>query len=461
MKLVKKGSLLLTAVAMAMSVAACSSSQTSVKDSSQAKAETAPVEKNGNKVVVRFWHAMSGDLQKKLDALAAEYNQSQDKYEIKPEFEGTYEELLTKFRSTATSKDVPAVVQSSEITTKYMIDSKKITPVHEWIDKDKYDTSKLEKAITNYYSVNGKMYSMPFNSSTPVLIYNKDAFKKAGLDPEKAPSTYSELEEDAKKLTIKEGNTTKQYGFSMLNYGWFFEELLATQGGLYVDNENGRKGSVKKAVFNSKEGQKVFTMLNNLNKNGELGKYGNDWDGMRAAFQSGQVAMYLDSSAGVRNIIDTSKFDVGVAYIPHPDGVDSKGVVIGGASLWMTNMVGKETQQGAWDFMKYLTKPDVQAKWHTQTGYFAITPSAYNEPLVKEQYEKYPQLKITVNQLQSTKASPATQGALISVFPESRDAVVKSLEAMYGGADGKQALDDAAKATDRAIEIANRTNGKK
>ncbi|MFD3449499.1 ABC transporter substrate-binding protein [Microbacteriaceae bacterium 4G12] len=460
MKLVKKGAVLLTAAAMAMSLVACSSSKTT-KETTEEKVKTAPVEKNGDKTVIRFWHAMSGNLQKQLETLTTEYNQSQNKYEIKPEFQGTYEELLTKFRSTTATNEVPGLVQSNEVSTKYMIDSKKITPIQQWIDKDKYDTSKLEKAITNYYSVNGKMYSMPFNSSTPVLIYNKDAFKKAELDPEKAPKTYSELKDAAKKLTIKEGNTTKQYGFTILNYGWFFEELLATQGGLYVDNENGRKDSAKKAVFNGKEGQKVFSLLNDLNKNGELGKYGSDWDSMRAAFQSGQVAMCLDSSAGVRNTINTAKFDVGVAYLPHPDDVKPQGVIIGGASLWMTNMVGKETQEGAWDFMKYLTKPDVQAKWHTQTGYFAITPDAYKEPIVKEQYQKYPQLKVTVDQLQSTKSSPVTQGALINVFPESRDAVVKALESMYGGTDSKQALDEAAKATDRAIQIANRTNEKK
>lgn len=82
--------------------------------------------------------------------------------------------------------------------------------------------------------------------------------------------------------------------------------------------------------------------------------------------------MYLDSSAGVRDLIDASKFNVGVSYIPYPEDSKQHGVVIGGASLWMTNMVSEETQQGAWDFMKYLTKPDVQAKWHTATGYLLI-----------------------------------------------------------------------------------------
>ncbi|MGG0381702.1 ABC transporter substrate-binding protein [Priestia filamentosa] len=455
MTLLKKGTAVLAAGVMAMSLAACSSNSSSGNASE--KKEVAPVEKEGDKMVVRFWHAMGGDTQKVLDDIVQDYNESQDKYEIKAEFQGTYEESLTKFRSTKTSKTAPALVQSSEITTKYMIDSGKITPVQEWIDKDNYDTSQLEEAITNYYTVDDKMYSMPFNSSTPVLIYNKDAFKEAGLDPEKAPRTYSELQKAAKALTKKEGNSTKQYGFSMLNYGWFFEELLATQGGLYVDQENGREGTAEKAKFQGKEGERVFNLLNDMNKEGSLGNYGTNWDDIRAAFQSKQVAMYLDSSAGVRNTIDTADFNVGVAYIPHPDEVDPEGVIIGGASLWMTNMVSDETQQGAWDFMKYLATKEVQAKWHTGTGYSSINPDAYKEELVKEQYKKYPQLQVTVEQLQSTKKSPATQGALITVLPESREAIVKALESMYEGKDPKQALKEAAEATERAMKLSNRT----
>ncbi len=247
MSLLKKSAALLMAATMALTGAACSNSKTEGKPEAQAK--VAPVEKNGDKTVIRFWHAMGGKTQGVLDGLVADYNKSQNKYEIKAEFQGTYEESLTKFKTMSATKEAPALVQSSEITTKYMIDSKKITPIDSWIKKDKYDTSKLEKAITNYYSVDGKMYSRPFNSSTPVLIYNKDAFAKAGLDPEKAPQTYAELKEAAKKLTFKEGGNVKQYGFSMLNYGWFFEELLATQGALYVDNENGREDDAKKQGF--------------------------------------------------------------------------------------------------------------------------------------------------------------------------------------------------------------------
>jgi sn-glycerol 3-phosphate transport system substrate-binding protein len=123
----------------------------------------------------------------------------------------------------------------------------------------------------------------------------------------------------------------------------------------------------------------------------------------------------------------------------------------------MSKGIAEEEQEAAWEFMKYLTTPEVQAKWHIGTGYFAINPAAYDEDIVKAEWEKYPQFKVTVDQLQQTKPSLATQGALISVFPESRQQIVTALENLYQGADPQEVLDQAAEGTNRAIEIANKT----
>ncbi|KHF27940.1 sn-glycerol-3-phosphate-binding periplasmic protein UgpB precursor [Anoxybacillus sp. BCO1] len=292
---------------------------------------------------------------------------------------------------------------------------------------------------------------MPFNSSTPVLIYNKDAFKEVGLDPEKPPMTYSELKKVAKLLT-KEG----KYGFSILNYGWFFEQMLAVQGGLYVNEENGRKGEATSVKFNGEEGLSVFQLIYDMYKEGTFYNVGQNWDEMRAAFQSGKIAMYLDSSAGVRTIVDNAPFEVGVSYLPVPDGVERQGVVIGGASLWLMKDVDDEKKKAAWEFMKYVTTPEVQAKWHVNTGYFAINPTAYELSLVKEQWEKYPQLQVTVNQLKETKPTSATQGALISVFPQARQRIVNAMESLYQGVDPKKALEQAANEVNRELKIANK-----
>ena len=286
------------------------------------------------------------------------------------------------------------------------------------------------------------------------MLYNKDAFKAAGLDPENPPQTFEEIIAAAEKL-----KTDDMYGFSILLYGWFFEELLATQGGIYVDGENGRTGDVTEALFNGEEGLRVFEFLKTMNDAGTLGNFGKNWDDIRTAFVSGQVAMYLDSSAGIADIAESAPFEVGGAYIPYSEKEDRNGVVIGGASLWMMNGISTEEQEGAWDFMKYLQTPIVQADWHVSTGYFAINPAAYDEAVVAERWEKYPQLQVTVNQLQDTIPSTATQGALISVFPESRDHIVTAIEELYQGGEPQAVLDKAAELTNRAIEIANKTNG--
>lgn len=394
------------------------------------------------KTEVVFWHAMSGDLETALNNQVDDFNASQDDYEVTPIFQGTYEEALTKFNAVAGSADAPAIMQTFEVGTKYMIDTNKITPVQEFIDKENFDTGAWEENILSYYQVDGKQYSMPFNSSTPVLIYNKDAFKEAGLDPEKAPRTYDELKQAAKALT-----TDDQTGFTILNYGWFFEQLVAAQGGLYVDNDNGRSGNPTKAVFDGEEGQNAFNLIKDMYDEKTFLNVGQNWDDMRAAFQSGNVAMYLDSSAGVRTVVDNAPFDVGVSYLPVPNESDREGVVIGGASLWMGDGIADETKQGAWEFMKFAASKEAQAKWHVETGYFAINPDAYNEPIVEEVWAEYPQLKVTVDQLSETKTSPATQGALISSFPQSRQSVVNAMESLYQGVSVEDALKRAADET--------------
>jgi sn-glycerol 3-phosphate transport system substrate-binding protein len=454
MKKLLRFSLLLLLMFSLVALAACTNSDgEKEKEKEEPDTDATDDEKSdGGKVEIEFWHAMSGSGQESLDSIVKGFNESQDKYTVNAEFQGTYEESLTKLRSVGGTKDAPAITQVFEVGTKYMIDSGFIEPMNTFIDKYDYDLSQLEENILNYYKVDGELYSMPFNSSTPVMIYNKDAFKEAGLDPEKAPETFQEVIDAAAKL-----KTDTMAGFSILTYGWFFEQLVATQGGLYVNEDNGRSGDATEALFNGKEGLRVFNFLDTMNKAGTFGNFGTNWDDIRAAFSTEKVAMYLDSSAGVADMIENSPFEVGVAYIPYADDVDRNGVVIGGASLWMSKGIAENEQEAAWEFMKYLTTPEVQAKWHLETGYFAINPAAYEEESVKKAWEETPQIKVTVDQLQDTKPGLATQGALISVFPESRQQIVTALEDLYQGKDPQEALDEAVKGTNRAIEIANKT----
>src|SRR5690606_16725612 len=136
-------------------------------------------------------------------------------------------------------KSTPELVQIYDIGTRFMVDSKQIVPMYKFIELDKFSTDDIEPNIANYYQLDGKLWSMPFNSSTPLLYINADAFRKAGLDPNKPPRTLDEITEYAKKLTIKgpDGKVV-QYGFNAAIYGWLLEQLLATAGVEYCDKGN-------------------------------------------------------------------------------------------------------------------------------------------------------------------------------------------------------------------------------
>ncbi|WP_404996698.1 ABC transporter substrate-binding protein [Caldifermentibacillus hisashii] len=409
------------------------------------------------KQVVTFWHSMSGAGQETLNSIVEDFNNSQDKVQVNAEYQGTYDESLTKFNAVAGTDSAPTMIQTFEIGTMSMINSGNIIPIQEFVDKDGYDMSGLEGNITNYYSLDGKFYSMPFNSSTPVMYYNKDAFKKAGLDPEKAPETFEEVEE-ASKAIVKSNPNMK--GFALQAYGWLWEQLLANQGALLLNNDNGRTDTPTKIGWTEKEGKSIFEWVKRMVDDGTFANYGTNGDNMVAGFLAGDVAMFLQSSASARDVIDNAPFEVGIAFLPYPEDQERQGVVIGGASLWMIDGKPKEESKAAWEFMKYLQTPEVQAKWHVGTGYFAVNPAAYEEEVVKEAWAEKPQLQVTVQQLQSTKSSYATQGALMDMLPQGRKIMETALETIYNGGEVDQAYKTAVQQFNDAIEQANKARKK-
>lgn len=452
MKFKKMMAVALIGLGTASVLAACGSG----KDTTTAS-EKESSGKTTEKTTVNFWHSMSGVNQEALNKIVTGYNNSQSKVEVKAEFQGTYEESLPKFQSVGGTKDAPTIVQVQEIGTKMMIDSGFIEPMQKFIDADNYDTRDLEKNIANYYKVDGKFYSMPFNSSTPVMYYNKEAFKKAGLDPENPPQTFEEIEKAG--LAIKKSNPAMK-GFALQAYGWLYEELLANQGSLLMNNDNGRSKTPTKVAYDNAAGRSIFEWAEQMIKDETFANYGTNADNMVAGFINGDVAMFLQSSASAGQVIDGAKFEVGEAYLPYPEKAEREGVVIGGASLWMSK--GKETaeQEAAWDFLKYLATPEVQAEWHVATGYFAINSKAYDEAIVAEAYKKKPQLKVAVEQLQATKTSAATQGALMNMLPEERKIMETALEQVYNGAEIEPTFKAAVEQVNQAIEQANRANKK-
>lgn len=401
-----------------------------------------------------FWHAMGGNFQPTLNKIVEEYNKSQDKIEVEALYQGSYQEALNKFKSVQGTDKAPALIQLNEISTEYMYNSGAITPMQEFVKKDNYDLTKLEDTLINYYTINGTLYSMPFNSSASILLYNKDAFKEVGLDPEKAPKSYKELAEAAKKLT----KGTERYGFAMIMDAWFIEQLLANENTLYVNEENGRAGKSPTAVaYNGEKIKTIFNWLNDMYRDNTATSYGKEYQNTRAAFLSGKVSMYIDSSAGIQQLTELANFEIGSAYVPSENG-EFTGVPIGGASLWITNSVSDEKQAAAWDFVKYAVSKESQALWASSTGYYSVNKEAYDLDLLKKDLEKTPQKLVAVNEIKDTQKTAATSGAIVGVFPELRKVMTDSMEKVYVG---KEKIDKMVKESDRIVKRYNRLNSSK
>ena len=412
---------------------------------------------------ITWWHAMSGINGDAVNKIVDGFNRSQSNIKVEAIFQGNYDDLLAKLNTAISSNAAPALVQVYDIGQAYMRDSGQIVPMQAFVDRDKFDTKDFEPAVINYYKYQDRLQSMPFNSSSAILYYSKDAFREVGLDPERPPTTFTEVADAAKKLTKKDasGQTTR-FGFGPSIYGWLFEQLMATSGALYADNGNGRDNRAAKVMWNSDAAKTIL----NWWKAGVAGGYfynpGIDNDGAANAFNAQKTAMYIESTARLRGHINTiaGKFQLGTGLYPRPDNKPSEGGnIIGGASVYIMKSRPAEEQQAAWEFVKYVTTPAVQAQWQADTGYYPVVKAAYNEGPSKEWASKYPQFLTAVNEIRESPQNRATNGAVLGVMPQARQRTQKMIEAVLLGQASVDAAADAAVADINAqIDKYNKAN---
>uniref|UniRef100_A0A7V4CLP4 ABC transporter substrate-binding protein n=1 Tax=Fervidobacterium pennivorans TaxID=93466 RepID=A0A7V4CLP4_FERPE len=412
-----------------------------------------------SEVKIQFWHAMGGWRIELIQGLVNDFMKANPDIKVEVQYVGSYEEILAKTVAALQAGTPPHVVQLNEISTKKMIDSGVIVPVEDMIKKDpSFDKKKLLPQVLNYYSIGGKLYSMPWNSSTPLLFYNKTMFKQAGLDPNKPPKTFSEVITYSRKLVKKDdkGNIIRT-GITWPLYAWFFEQWMAEQNKLLVDNNNGRTGNPTKVLFNNEAGLRIMEFWNTLTKEGlMINTKKGDWTAARQLFISQTVGMIITSTSDVALLLSESQkqgFEIGAAYIPIPDGVQRAGVIIGGGSLWLIKQKNQAEVEAAWKLIKYLVDVEPQITWHKGTGYFPVRLDA-KEKLEKEGYYKENPLHyIAIKQLLDTIPSYATMGAVVGAFPEIRSAIENAVEKMINGQlTPKQALEEAEKEANKAIK---------
>lgn len=411
-------------------------------------------------VKIVFWYSLGGKIAETTKKMVDEFNRTHPDIQVEAVYQGSYDDAINKLKQSIQSKNTPHVMQVYDIGTRFMVDSKAVVPVQKWIDAEKMDMTTFEPNIMAYYTVDNKLYSMPFNTSTPILYYNKDMFKAAGLDPEQPPRTFEQLTDAARKLTLKDdaGKTTRP-GIALAIYGWFFEQFLATQNALYANNGNGRDGRATAVAFDGAAGEKTLQWWKDMVDEGIAANMGRKTADTQKAFIAGQTAMTVDSTAVLADIMSgvNGKFAVGTAFLPRPAGADG-GVIIGGGSLWLLAGHPAEEEKAAWEFIKFMTSPRQQAFWHINTGYFPVTKLAYDDPDLKKYEEQYPQFKVAVEQLHSTPVTRATQGALLGVFTQARQEIESAIEqVLTGQAAPAAALHQAATKVNDAIGRYNST----
>ena len=432
----KAVSLLLVAAMAAGMLAGCGNGKSSVsqngsdgsKDSNE-KVEMADA-KDVDGTTITFWHSMGGVNGQAIDALVKKFN-DENKYGIKVEsqYQGEYDDSLNKLKSAQIGNMGADLVQVYEVGTRFMIESGWTVPMQKMIDADKYDVSQIEPNWSAYYTIDDKLYSMPFNSSTPIMYYNKDMFDKAGITD--VPNSLEGIDKIGEQLMSKGGASEVM---SLGIYGWFFEELIGKQGLNYANNGNGRDKTATAVEFDKNGAAKnILTEWQKLNKDGYAPIVGKGGDAGLADFSAGKSAITLGSTASLKQILQdvNGKFNVGTAYFPKVKESDKGGVSIGGASLWALDNKDPKKLRATWEFVKFLISPESQAYWNAQTGYFPVTTKSQDEQTFKDNIAQYPQFQTAIDQLHDS--SPKYCGALLSVFPEARATVESEIESMLNG----------------------------
>ena len=405
-----------------------------------------------DKTTISFWHSMGGVNGQAIDTLVQKFN-DENEYGItvEAEYQGSYDDALNKLKSAQIGNMGADLVQVYEIGTRFMIESGWIVPMQSMVNADEYDTSVLEPNLAAYYTINDMLYSMPFNSSTPLMYYNKDMFDAAGIT--EIPDSLEAIAQIGDKLLDSGAQEVMSLGI----YGWFFEQFIGKQGLEYANNGNGRTEAATAVAFD--ENGAAANILNewkNLYDLGYAPNVGKGGDAGLADFSAGKSAITLGSTASLKQILQDvdGKFEVGTAYFPKVKSTDEGGVSIGGASLWALDNNDPKKLRATWEFVKFLISPESQAFWNAETGYFPVNVDAHDEDVFKENIEKYPQFETAIDQLHDS--APQYAGALLSVFSEARAIVESEIESMLNGNETvDEAVDSMASQINDAIEEYN------
>ena len=398
---------------------------------------------------VTWWHAMGGQLGEILEGMTEEFNASQDEYRVTPSYRGNYTETMTGAIAAFRAGEQPHILQVFEVGTGTMMNAEgAIYPVYELMEAHgrAFDREAFLPAVVGYYTdTNGNMLSFPFNSSTPIMYYNRDVFEEAGLDPEQPPQTWEEVAEYATQITE---SGAANCGFTTSWPSWvMLENFSAMHNSPLGTLENGFGGMETELNFNNELVARHWDNLKTWQDAGAF-KWGGPGSGPDAEpmFYSQECAIFFGSSASRADVAANADFEVGFGMQPYYDDVEGapQNSIIGGATLWALQGHTDEEYAAVAAFFEYLSQPEVQAEWHQQTGYLPITQAAWDLSQEQGYYDENPGADISLKQMTLNEPTENSKGLRFGNFVQIRDIISEEMEAvMTGNKSGQEAADAA------------------
>ena len=391
------------------------------------------------KTELQWWHAMGGRLGEVVDEIATNYNASQSEYEIIPTYKGGYEDTMTAGIAAFRAKQQPHIIQIFDAGAATIINAPGATiPVADLMQEygKGFDIEDYIEGVRYFYADSaGKMIGLPFNASTPLLYFNKEAFAKAGIT--NPPATWEEFEEMAPKL--------KAAGYTALAQShspWILSENFHSRHNLQLaTGNNGYDSTDVEILYNNDSMKMHWGKMKEWLDNGHYGFYGRAWGDNQDAFVQKKVAMWMGSSGSFGGLKKSTDFEFGTTFLPYWKSVidEPKGTFIGGAALFAMSGKPDAEYKGVADFFSYMTNPANQVFWHKETGYVPITTAAYDVAKAEGYYNESPDAEVGILQL-SQPGGEWTKGYRLGYYVQIRDVMYSKFDDIFSG---KSSVDDA------------------
>lgn len=406
---------------------------------------------------LQFWFGVSGANAEVIESLAKEFNAAQRAYRVVPVFKGTYPETLSAGIAAFEAGNPPHIIQVFDVGTGVMMRTEgSFIPVADVLQRAgvSFDENQYLPGIVAYYSgPGGKVLSFPFNSSSPILFYNRDVYQRAGLDPNDPPKTWPEVWESARAI-VRTGAAT--CGFTSAWLAWIHLENFAAWNNVpYATNENGMNGLEIELQINAPVYVKHFQELADLAAEGVF-RYGGRTSEAKQLFLSGECGMYTDSSGGLGDVV-RSGLNYGTGPLPYePEAPGApQNTIPGGASLWVFSGHSDEEYRGVAKFFEFLSQTEIQSRLHQVSGYLPVTMAAYEATKRSGFYESHPGREQPILQMIGKAPTENSRGVRAVNLPELRDIQDEEFETMLAGLQtARQALDNAVRRGNAALRTA-------